>query len=52
MTRTIITADPTKTGKSSTSGASGSEQTKKSEAGAVKVGSEVLAGILGLIAVL
>jgi len=51
MTRTISTSDPTKTGSTtSTSGASSSEETKKSEAGPVRI--SVLTGFLGLIAVL
>jgi len=54
MTRTIITADPTKTTEksTSTSGTSGTEETKKSEAGSVKICGEMLAGLMGLIAVL
>ena len=53
MTRTIVTADPTKNEKAvATSGTSGSQETKKSEAGSMRIGGEILAGLLGIAAVL
>ena len=53
MTRTIVDVDPNRTGKTtSTTNVSGSEETKKSEAGSVRLGGEVLAGLIGLIAVM